>query len=258
MSPSLKALGVRLLRRTLLVSCCAGMTALSASASVTTFTGEDLNVNPGGAHPNATAAANSFYTAAGSLGTVSQITFESAPTGAFTSLTVAPGVTISGANYTGSNQQILNSPADPAAPSLDGFNTTPGGTKFVEVEGGSLVFNFTTPTQFFGTFLTGVQTSFYQDTITFSDGSTQIINVPGAGTTGSLGATDFVGFTDPGKLISSVTLYAGSATTGADFIGVDDVSYQGAAVAVTPEPGSFVLVGTGLLTVLGAVRRKIV
>ena len=93
--------------------------------------------------------------------------------------------------------------------------------------------------------------------ITFSDGSTQSINVPGTGTTGFTGAVDFVGFTDPGKSITSVTIYTGSSTSGADFIGVDDVSYQSPAVAVTPEPSSFVLLGTGLVAMAGMIRRKV-
>ena len=148
---------------TFIMACCLTVASLSASASVVTFTGEDLNAGPGSAHPNSTAAANNFYSAASALGTVSNITFESAPTGSFTSLTVAPGVTISGTSYVGASQQILNSPAYPSAPSLDGFNTTAGGTQYVELQGGSLVFNFANATQFFGAYLTGVQTSFYQD-----------------------------------------------------------------------------------------------
>ena len=242
---------------TFVMACCVTVASLSASASVVTFTGEDLNAGPGSAHPNSTAAASNFYSAASALGTVSQITFESAPTGSFTFLTVAPGVTISGTNYLGASQQILNAPAYPSAPSLDGFNTTTGGTQYVELQGGSLVFNFAHATQFFGAYLTGVQTSFYQDIVTFSDGSTQSINVPGTGTTSSTGAVDFVGFTDPGKSITSVTIYTGSSTSGADFIGVDDVSYQSPAVAVTPEPSSFVLLGTGLVAMAGMIRRKV-
>ena len=185
------------------------------------FTGEDLGAGPGSAHPNSSAAAASFAASAGALGTVSTINFESAPTGAFSSLTVAPGVTMSGSSYTGGNQSVNNTPDFPSAPDVDGFNTTPGGANYVEVDGGSLLFSFAKPVDAFGAFLTGVQTIFYQDTITFSDGTSYTIDVPGAGTSGSEGALDFVGFTDPGQSISSVEIYAGNGTTtGADFIGV--------------------------------------
>lgn len=65
---------------TFIMACCLTLASLSASASVVTLTGEDLNAGPGSAHPHSTAAASNFYSAASALGTVSKITFESAPT----------------------------------------------------------------------------------------------------------------------------------------------------------------------------------
>jgi hypothetical protein len=120
--------------------------------------------------------------------------------------------------------------------------------------GGSLVFTFTTPVQFFGAYLSGVQ-NFLQDTYTFSDGSAQTIDVPETGTSNSIGELVFVGFTDAGKSITSVTINAG--TNAFDAIGVDDVRYQSAASAV-PEPGSTTLLLTGCLfgLVLGFRRQR--
>ena len=217
------------------------LTVVPASAGVVTFMGADLNVLPASpSGPNSTAAAANFGTAAAALGTVSLMTFESAPVGSFTSLMVAPGVTISGTDHLGSNFSINNT-FDAAFPALDGYNTTPGGAKFVEMMGGDLTFTFTTPVQFFGAYLSGVQ-NFLQDTITFNDGTSQTINVPETGTSSSVGELAFVGFTDAGKSISSITIHAG---TGAwDAIGVDDVRYQSGANAV-PEPGSMMLLLTG-------------
>ena len=97
-----------------------------------TFTGEDLNAGPGASHPVSSAAAAAFNTAASAIGTVSTITFESAPVGNFSSLVVAPGVTMTGTGYNGISQSV-NSDYDHAYPSLDGFNTTPGGKNFVQV-----------------------------------------------------------------------------------------------------------------------------
>jgi hypothetical protein len=219
------------------------LTLVPASAAIVTFTGADIGVLPGSpSGPNSTAAAASFDTAAALLGTVSIITFESAPVGTYTSLVVASGVSIAGSDVNG-NHQAINNTFDAAFPSLDGYNTTSGGSKFAEMNGGSLVFTFTTPIQFFGAFLSGVQ-DFVQDTYTFSDGTSQTINVPETGTSGSVGELVFVGFTDVGRSITSITVNAG--TSGFDAIGVDDVRYQSAASTV-PEPASIALVLTGSL-----------
>jgi PEP-CTERM motif len=217
------------------------------------FTGADLGVLPSSpSGPKSTAAATSFDAAAALLGNVSTITFESAPVGSFTSLMVAPGVTISGVARSGGEQSI-NDTFDASFPSLDGYNTTAGGSNFAEMEGGSLTFTFATPIQFFGAFLSGVQ-DFVQDTMTFSDGSSQTIDVPEAGTSSNVGELVFVGFTDAGKTISSVTVNAG--TNGFDAIGVDDVRYQSAASSV-PEPGSVVLLLTVCLLALALRVRRL-
>jgi hypothetical protein len=214
------------------------------------FTGADLGVLPSSpSGPNSTTAAASFDVAAGLLGNVSIITFESAPVGSFTNLTVATGVTLSGTDINGHNQAISNT-FDAAFPSLDGYNTTSGGSQFAEMLGGHLTFTFSTPIQFFGAYLSGVQ-DFVQDTITFSDGSAQTIDVPESGTSPSVGELVFVGFTDAGKSISSVTINAG--TNGFDAIGVDDVRYQSSPV---PEPGSVVLLLSVLIFALRSFRKR--
>jgi hypothetical protein len=217
------------------------------------FAGADLNVLPSSpSGPNSTAAAHSFATAAALIGNVSTITFESAPVGSFTSLSVASGVTITGTNATG-GQQSINNTFDATFPALDGYNTTPSGTNFVEMVGGTLTFAFTTPVQFFGAFLSGVQ-NFTQDTVTFSDGTSQTINVPETGTSGSVGELAFVGFTDAGKSITSVSINAGIPSTGFDAIGVDDVQYQSASSV--PEPGSVVLLVTICVFLAAALKGR--
>jgi len=170
---------------------------------------------------------------------------------------VASGVSLSGTDASGSNQTIRDTSDFPSAPTLDGFNTTPSGANFLEKQGGTATFTFSTPVQFFGAYFTGVQ-NFFTDYITFSDGTTQTIYLPESGTSGSVGAVDFVGFTDAGKSISSVTINAGSYEAGYDDIGVDDVSYESApSTAPTPEPDSIILMLTGGLGVAGAIRRRL-
>jgi hypothetical protein len=78
------------------------------------------------------------------------------------------------------------------------------------------------------------------------------------GTSGSVGALDFVGFTDAGKSIISITLNAGNANVGADYVGIDDVRFLATPTATgTPEPSSIGMAVSGLAA-LGfvALRRR--
>jgi hypothetical protein len=238
--------------------CVFALSGVCASAStLNTYTGEDIVATTSSPHPNSSAAAASFLSAAAGLGSVSTITFEGAPIGSFSSLSLGSGVSLTGTDLYGNNQTIRNTSNSPTIPTLDGFNTTPGGASFLEIQGGTATFSFATPTQFFGAYFTGVQ-NFFTDSITFSDGTTQVIDLPETGTSNSVGAVDFVGFTDAGKYISSVTINAGSFETGADFIGVDDVSYQSVPTSsVTPEPDSIVLMLTGCVGLAAGIRRRL-
>jgi MYXO-CTERM domain-containing protein len=232
--------------------------SVPASASLMVFAGEDILTTLASPHPVSAGAAANFDAAAALLGAVGIITFESAPVGAYTNLTVATGVSISGANADGSNLSILNAPHSPSIPTLDGFNTTAGGANYAELVGGTLTFTFSTPTQFFGAYFSGIQTNFFSDVIDFSDGTSVSILLPGSGTSSTAGALDFVGFVDPGKAISSITINAGNPAAGEDFIGIDDVRYQSGVRSVTgaPEPGSFALLAVGGLAIAAAVRRR--
>lgn len=236
MQPLFVSCGVRRVAR---IVCLSAVSGLYAFAGVITFIGEDLNAGPGGTFTNSNAAAASFNTAASAIGTVGTITFESSPLGAFTSLTVAHGVTASGP----AGLSIDNTPDLPSDPSLDGFNTTPGGAQYIEDQAGTLTFTFASPVEFFGAYLTGLQSYYAQDTVTFSDGSTQTVDAVETGTSSSIGAVNFVGFTDFGAAISSVTITSNTGGAGTDYIGVDDVMYQtGGSSTAAPEPASLALV----------------
>ena len=179
------------------------------------------------------------------LGPTSLITFESAPLGSFHNYAIAPGVVINGTDgVTSADQTIVNAPYS-TPDGIFGYNTTTGGNQFVQVLGGNLVFTFSPAIQSFGAYIDGIQTS--AETITFSDGSAQSIAIPQPSL--SNGGVAFVGFTDAGKQISTVTLNALG-----DIVGVDDVRY-GVSVAV-PEPSTFVLAGSGALAMLLAARKR--
>lgn len=198
-----------------------------AQASLVTYIGADNNVASLAQMTNSAAAAASFDAA--TLGS-SLITFESP---------LPMGVSISGGSVSNSS----------GCGALCGINTTAGGQFFLSMFGGSATFNFTAPINFFGAYLTGLQTNLVgQQTVTFTDGSSQSINFPSAVQGGNGGGGAFIGFTDFGKSISSVTINATN-----DIITVDDARY---GVAAVPEPDIWALLIAGFGLTGAAMRRR--
>ncbi len=186
------------------------------------------------------------------LGSESLINFESAPLGSFNNLIVAPGVTMSGSDISGVDQTILNAP-NAALPTLFGYNTTLGGANYVTVSGGTLTFSFATPTDKLLAPTSPASRISSAMRSPFSDGSSETADLPNDGTSSSVGALDFVGFTDAGKSISSITIDAGN--NGFDDIGVDDVRFESPGAASVPEPATLALFGLGLIGVALSRRR---
>ncbi|MFN7731530.1 MAG: PEP-CTERM sorting domain-containing protein [Pirellula sp.] len=217
-----------------------------SDAAVVTYSASDAAAGPTDPRPNSNAMAANFDTAASALGTLQIITFESAPLGAFSNLTVAPGVSLSGVDRNGGSQTIRNTPGGGSGPSdpvsIYGYNTTLGGANFVYVLGGTLTFTFSTGVQAFGAYISGIQ--FAGETITFNDGSFQSVAIPPLGV--SDGGVAFVGFTDAGKSITSITINAVGSPGGPDFISIDDVRIV-ANVPPVPEPSTFAIVGLGAM-----------
>jgi|SwirhisoilCB3_FD_contig_31_3185782_length_798_multi_3_in_0_out_0_1 hypothetical protein len=215
--------------------------SLPAHAALITFAGSDAGANSTDPRPNSTTAAASFDAAAGALGGISLINFESAPLGSFSSLTLAPGVTASG-----SDTSIRDTPVG-SPDNLYGYNTTSGGANFESLFGGTADFAFTTPIDAFGAYFAGLQGSLVgQEIITFSDGSTQTINLPNLS-----GGIAFVGFIDSGKSITGIHINVLN-----DIVSVDDVRYGPSGPSPVPEPSSLLLLAGGMIAFAGRFRQR--
>jgi hypothetical protein len=213
-----------------------------SNAAIVTYTGQDSGASTAGPWTNSAAAQSAFMTAAGAFGTTNTITFENLPTGYYTPFTAAPGVTVTmtapnyGLHFSGISNSTLGN--------LYGFNTTSGGEKWLGFPGGSATFAFSSPTNSFGMYLTGLQTLFTASlTVNFNDGASEVLPLP---VTASGGA-EYYGFTDT-VAISSITITNRSG----DAWGIDDVTFT------VPEPTTIIiwsLLGALAITV-GWRRRK--
>src|SRR6202035_5939027 len=170
-----------------------------AHAGLTLFTGADDGAGSLATAPNSVAAAASFDAAAAALGTENTISFESSPLGLFSSLALASGVTLTGTNVNSSDQSIVNTTSNinitpPCSNASCGYNTTPGGSNFLLLFGGTATFSFSAGTDAFGAYLSGVQNGGEAPRVSQGPPESVAIPSPGFG-----GGTAFVGFMDAGK-----------------------------------------------------------
>jgi hypothetical protein len=232
--------------------------AHGADAAPLVFYGADNGAGPGAARPNADAAAAAFAAATGNL---TLINFEGLPVGPG-SLALAPGVMMT---LTGSLE--LSDPdfyagvtaTDRAFGEPIGYNTTAGGSQHLRMTplfnsgGATVTYSFLFPILSFGSYFTDTELGFPGPlTVTFSDGSVQTL---GIGKTNTGGGALFWGVTNLGAPISSISFNSGPTARTRDIWGMDDVLYESTAVH-TPEPGSLLLLGAGLLGVARMVRRR--
>jgi hypothetical protein len=227
-------------KRCVLLALAGVLISSSASASViTVFSGQDNGAPVGGPFPSSAAAQTAFLAAAGAT---SLIDFENLATGFYSPVSAAPDVSIAlnavnyGAGISGISGTTFGN--------LYGFNTTPGGSRWLGFPTGSATFNFTNQVNAFGFWITGIQTAFTSVfTVTFNDGSPQTLNIP----INVNGGAQYFGFTIAGGNLTSLTITNASG----DYWGIDDVRYSSAV----PEPATLLLLGSGI-ALMGISRRR--
>lgn len=215
---------------------------LATAGVITVYSGQDDGAGTGGPFPNSAAAESSFLAAAG---TTDLITFENLPTGFYSPIAAATGVSIvlSAPNYGAGFSGVDNANNG----NVYAFNTTAGGANWLGFPTGSATFNFANPVSAFGFWITGVQTTFTSTfTVSFNDGAAQTLNIP----INVNGGAQYFGFVDVGGSTSAISI----SNLSNDAWGIDDVRYS--SQGAVPEPSSLVLMGAGLVALAGISRRK--
>ncbi|MEP6778368.1 MAG: PEP-CTERM sorting domain-containing protein [Gemmatimonadaceae bacterium] len=220
------------------------------------FNGVDIStgiVAPGAGTPNTTASRNSMLAALG-VTPFTTNNLESVATGL--TMNLGGGVT---ATYTFFN-------ADGGVVAGDdvqfGYNTTPGGSKFLRFAAtsglsGTMTLNFATAINFFGGYFTGVENVCAATTASWGTASAVLKNSNAATTCHGTGGIQWFGFVAPASAaFNSITFNQVPGEGPSDYWGLDDFIYGSRAVTVSPEPSTYALMLGALSALAVAARRR--
>ncbi len=146
---------------------------------------------------------------------------------------------------------------DPGSVSVGRFNTTPGGSKFLETSQ-NFTINFSAPVAAFGFYATDVGDFGGTLTLTLAGGTTKTVTVPSVPGTPPGGSVEFFGLIDTDDPFTQITF--GDTQPGVDFFGFDDMTI-GSIEQVNPngnapDGGSTLMMLTGALGCMSYVLKK--
>ncbi len=219
--------------------------AVAPAGAQTTFTGSDNGSPVGGPQPLSDAAATAFLVSANSYGPVFTLDFEGEPVGYSTNYAF-PGVnvTLTGTNFGSGFSGISNTTSG----NLYGYDIDTGTGQWLGFPGGDATWAFASPTNSFGFYSTGTQTTFgLTFTVSIDGAGAQVFNL----TPNVNGGAQYFGVTSASAFNQVVI-----SRPGGDAWGIDRVSYNFAQNAAVPEPGTWAMMLLGFGAIGFAVRRR--
>lgn len=224
------------------------LAATTSQASVVTHIGRDDGSAVGGPNPNASAAETAFLAAAAGFGATITHTFETSLLGYYQPIPMYGGQI----TFISSNLGLgLSGVSNTTLGSTFGYNVTPGGENWfgiADIGTPSATFYFAVPTNAFGFYLTGLGADAFGTSIsvTLLDGSQTAFAL----TLNDNGGAQYFGFTDT---VEFTSVRIDQFTNGGDAWGIDDVSYNAAAI---PEPATWAVMIGGFGLAGAALRRR--
>lgn len=222
--------------------------APAQAGTITTFLGQDDGALPTATFTNSDTARANFLAAASVFGTVDTHGLGSQTVGASSGIWLNGDGTwaISGPCCVASFSGVTDTQTGFATDGFQTFSKGGGNTNWLGLNGGSITFNNTSPTNSVGAYFSGLTAGSIL-TISFNDGASRLFTIPVT----TNGGVEFVGLTDT-TVFSSFTI---TDVSGKNF-GIDGISFGINGVSAVPEPSTWAMMILGFAGIGFVVYRR--